>query len=81
MDDLIKRQDAINACLDGWCACVKDCVDEIKKLPSAEPVQKTGKWNDIGGVIRWGCPICHHAYEVKSNYCPNCGARMECEEE
>lgn len=35
--DLINRQDAIDACLDGCCACVNDCVDEIKKLPSAEP--------------------------------------------
>ena len=37
MDDLIKRQDAIDACLNGFCACVSDCVDEIEKLPSAEP--------------------------------------------
>ena len=36
MDDLIKRQDAIDACLNGFCACVSDCVDEIEKLPSAE---------------------------------------------
>lgn len=36
MDDLIKRQDAIDACLNGCCACVSDCVDEIEKLPSAE---------------------------------------------
>ena len=35
-DDLIKRQDAIDACLNGFCACVSDCVDEIEKLPSAE---------------------------------------------
>ena len=36
MDDLIRRQDAIDACLNGFCACVSDCVDEIEKLPSAE---------------------------------------------
>ena len=35
MDDLIKRVDAIGACLNGFCACVSDCVDEIKKLPLA----------------------------------------------
>lgn len=37
---------------------------------------KTGEWNDIGGVIRWGCPFCHHAYDTKSNFCPNCGADL-----
>ena len=47
MDDLIKRQDAIDACLNGFCACVNDCVDEIEKLPSAEPV-----------IIR--CKYCKH---------------------
>ena len=46
---------------------------------SAEAVQ--GEWDDIGGFIRWGCPFCHHAYESRSNYCPNCGARMRGEEE
>lgn len=27
---------AIDACLNGCCACVSNCVDEIEKLPSAE---------------------------------------------
>ena len=35
-----------------------------------------GEWNDIGGVIRWGCSLCHYAYDQKFNFCPNCGADM-----
>ena len=42
--------------------------------------RKKGEWHDIGGVIRYGCPFCHHAQERKSNYCPNCGADMRGEE-
>ena len=45
-------------------------------LPSAEPERKKGKWDDIGGVLRYGCQFCHHAQERKSNFCPNCGADM-----
>ena len=38
-----------------------------------------GEWNDIGGVIRWGCSLCHYAYDQKFNFCPNCGADMRSE--
>lgn len=54
-------------------------VQAILNLPSAEP--ERGQWNDIGGIIRFGCPFCHHAYETKSNFCPNCGADMREEQE
>ena len=142
MDDLIKRQDAIDACLNGFCACVSDCVDEIEKLPSAElnvpdinvgdminrqdaidilnkldvsdgvglssvacylqeealcsienlpsvqSERKTGKWiakqNDYEyeALDSWKCSECEHVvFEEKTNYCPNCGIRMEREEE
>lgn len=72
MSDLISRQDAIDACLNGFCACVGDCVDEIEKLPSA---QKTGKWIPVdsfsaygGDQIMWeirGNPVAFH-------YCSEC---------
>lgn len=46
-----------------------------------QPERKTGRWVDIGGVIRYGCPFCHYAQEVHSNFCPNCGADMRGEED
>ena len=46
----------------------------IARVPTTESPK--GKWNDIGGVIRWGCSLCHYAYDQKFNFCPNCGADM-----
>ena len=51
MDDLIKRQDAIDACLNGFCACVSDCVDEIEKLPSAQLFAKDMNVPSNGDLI------------------------------
>lgn len=51
-------------------------IDRFIAFASAQPERKTGKWDDIGGIIRYGCPFCHHAYESMYNYCPNCGARL-----
>jgi len=56
---------------------LNEAVERLKELPSAEPERKKGKWDDIGGVIRYGCLFCHHAQERKSNFCPNCGADMK----
>lgn len=62
--------------------CAINCAEEmIGHLPSIEPV-KHGEWRDypiadgclqcsICGVLRIGGP---------SNFCPNCGAKMDAEE-
>jgi Zn finger protein HypA/HybF involved in hydrogenase expression len=53
-------------------------IDEIKTL---EP--KTGHWIDITNknktVIAVRCSCCEKSpkYAIKSDYCPNCGAKME----
>ena len=49
----------------------------VNMLPSAD--RPRGEWDDIGGVIRWGCSLCHYAYDQKFNFCPNCGAEMRSE--
>lgn len=57
MDDVIRRKDAIDACLNGCCACVSDCVDEIEKLPSAE-----------SEIIRCkDCKWCREHYDTDGN--------------
>lgn len=49
--------------------------EDIDAMPTIEE-RKKGIWTDLGGVIRWGCPHCHHTQEVRYNFCPNCGADM-----
>ena len=94
MDDLIRRQAAIDALNDEYHGMISDesmkiyqIINWLSELPSAE---RRGRW--IGerliypsGIILfiYLCSECgheeRHAYEdaKPSNYCPNCGARME----
>ena len=87
-DDAISRADAVKALQNVVCtsAAIKSrMVGAIENLPSV--TQKSGKWiNDKNDM-----PICSQCgyipqydraiddYEY-SNYCPNCGARMESED-
>ena len=98
MDNLISRQAAIDALteywhgiedrhqtLDGEMAVYVDCKLIIKRLPSAQPEQRKGKWHPIID----GDPITGEPYQIGvycdncgfqsvniDNFCPNCGADM-----
>lgn len=49
--------------------------EELKRVPSVQTVQKTGRWIDDN------CSECgQYVYHGDANnYCPNCGAKMESE--
>ena len=87
MTDLISRQAAIDEikALYEWHDTVTEdrTIDHLKRLPSAdvEPV-KTGKWLAIGntGLAACSCGYITDRYSIY-NYCPNCGARMEADNE
>lgn len=55
----------------------------IKTMPSVTPKAKMGRWIDIqyfkadDTYYRPKCPFCGIEPKEYSNYCPNCGARME----
>ena len=71
MDDLICRQDAIDAIQCDWCK------DPIKNIPAA---QKKGHWID-GSCSVCGCdePMFMEDWNIehcKTPFCPNCGAAM-----
>jgi len=58
----------------------------FKNAPTVE--QPTGKWKEhdfktFGGLGDWDykCSNCEKVYCGKSNYCPNCGAKMKGVEE
>lgn len=75
MDDLISRQEAIQAVgLTTWAGA------RISKLPSTQPEKKKGKWIKLDADT-FHCRLCGHIFmlmqgECFMNYCPNCGADM-----
>ena len=96
-DDLISRQAALDdAHSQLWYRMnqqgMKDRIDEwLKNLPSAEPEQKTGRWQEVslhrdneGDLIRdYECSNClggiisvPDGEKDLPRYCPDCGAEM-----
>ncbi len=64
---------------------VESMIADVEELPSAE---RKGKWiEDDDPTVKGHCSVCgweSHYYEddvVGMPFCPNCGARMEGEEE
>lgn len=92
MADLIDRQAAIKAienlqdCYNGFSdtydkACIIGVLEEV---PSAQPERKTGKWI-YNSPVTMKCNQCGLTIKDwnwhRFKYCPNCGARMEEEED
>ncbi len=94
-DDLISRQAAIDYLLDAlYDLDEEDYVDEefieeeLKRVPSVQPKQKTGRWIYMKDCEDWFCSNCKDIFillegtpkDNNYNYCPNCGAKMEVKE-
>ena len=57
-----------------------EVIEMVEPSPSAEP--KRGKWIDTKGNTEWyareyECSECGGTMLGESNFCPNCGAKME----
>lgn len=54
-------------------------VSIVKKVPSIQSKAKMGHWiYRVVGIYRYAsCSECNKMQVDESNYCPNCGARME----
>lgn len=83
--DCISRADAIKAMqekakrltnedtINGLCGAVAILFD----LPSVTPQEpKTGHWIKCDILQEFKCSKCRVCFRNKSNYCPNCGAKM-----
>ena len=82
-EDAISRERAIKQCGFGMTSLlVADC---LRRLPPVTPKQRTGKWirefNDIEGEVRFTCSSCGEFQLFETDFCPNCGAKMEGESE
>ena len=77
-DDVVSRQ-AVYEILDGnWNTDFLRA--EVEKLPSVRPQEQTGHWIGVNPMVdTLICSECGEniiSEEFKSNYCPNCGAKM-----
>ena len=82
-EDAISREKAIKQCGFGMTSLlVADC---LRRLPLVTPKQRTGHWirefNDIEGEVRFTCSSCGEFQLFGTDFCPNCGAKMEGESE
>ena len=79
----IGGKDAIeNASINDLYACgLEEAVDTVWDMPSVTPKAKTGQWIDVGieGLV-FECSICGIKKTIESHFCPNCGAKMEVED-
>lgn len=70
LKDVDKLKDIIS---DTW---VLDRIDELPVI-EAEPIRH-GRWEFIGGYgYQYRCSECITCAERKTQFCPNCGAKMD----
>ena len=56
--------------------------DKVRALPLVNPQPKPGHWiehegwNDDAYSTEYSCSECNEWIDEKSNFCPNCGAKM-----
>ena len=88
-DDAISRQAAINVAVDAvddWDGgCNKTREEYIRKaletIPPVTPKPRTGHWIRItdktGHFLTWQCDKCGLQHKFSTDYCPDCGHKME----
>ena len=90
MDDYIKRSDTLELARGYYSQGLKEeavPVKAIRNIPSADVVEvKHGEWIDKTMSVpnghgqtygKYGWSVCKNKVRYKSNFCPNCGARMD----
>ena len=89
MKEYIERVTALNALIRalGYCQCANDV---ITRIPAADVAEvRHGRWEFLGpnrlnrNCMCGTCSACHvrSKYIVNTAICPNCGARMDKEDE
>lgn len=84
-----KRDDVTEHCADyaaGWNEALEQIECNVKEdIPAADVrPERHGYWNDSFDGITPVCSVCgmaHHNFKRCPDYCPNCGAKMDREED
>ena len=80
MDEYIIKQQAIDACLDGYASCVNDCIDNIKSLPAIDVypvIHAYWIFDDFDDDnFPYQCSNCELWARTSHDFCPYCGADM-----
>ena len=85
-DDCISRQAVLDLAKKGVLISngnYESVCKAINELPSVNPQPKTGHWigeENFDGSIWYMCDNCKEFEYVNTNYCPNCGTKMEVSE-
>lgn len=62
-----------------------DMLERVQNFPAADVAEvRHGRWIDVRGEssgLNWKCSLCAKRVLQKSPCCPNCGARMDKEDE
>lgn len=85
MDDLISKQAAIDALRNAedhaFNSYYKGLVKAhkiIADLPFFQSEYRTGHWTDkYHETFKYYCNLCNSGSDLKTRFCPNCGAKME----
>lgn len=56
-------------------------IGQIQDAPTIEPKRETGEWIEDDDEMHVICSKCGEPNDFISNFCPNCGARMNGGEE
>ena len=79
---LSRKEDFLDDYGKGWSAGIGAASGICSEFPAADvaPVVR-GRWDlldDAGSkIVKWNCDRCNRISNSKTDYCPNCGARME----
>ena len=87
---LIYREDALNAVSSDYLmgsmpehdlALLQTARRKLKALLTVDAVEVVhGRWKQTGmHLLPYECSVCGSKEEGRTNYCPNCGARMDLE--
>lgn len=81
-DELIKN-DPFHKChgkcnlwWDGYLKAANEAYVAVKNAPTIDAVEVVhGDWYGVGNMYM--CTVCGEQVYVSTNYCPNCGAKMD----